>query len=288
MRGFGAYDTQSATEALTSPDWGWGDAPPTSWDASTADYGWGSDHGSAFPSYLELETARIGDDGGYLVTIRGDYPRRGASARQRPTGFRVVMELNGVEHPLYSGFVGDGNICSTDLRASVLSVYSTALPVGDYTVLVRYDGVEENVGTISVERRARTLAEYRLRDAYPSAYAVGVRRLEVDELLSGDAQDEEHTNLAEITRALGQSLAEFGASGVVTRLTQDLAPADTSLSLESTLGMSSRGGVYVGAVLIHYSGRTETTLTGLTRPLGQIATIPRGEVVQHDPHIIAD
>lgn len=254
------------------------------------DYGWGSDQGGAFPSYLELDTTAIGDDGGYLIMIRGDFPRLGASPRQRPTGFSLVLD-NGTEYLCYSGRAGDGVRCSTDLRAQILSGYSPALDVGDYSVLVRWGNTEQDVGTVSVERRMRTTHEYYLRDAYPSAYAVGARRLEIETILDGNApsaRNETRTNLDHLTRALGQSIAEFSASGVVTRVTQDLTPTDSTLHVESTLGMSATGGVYVGGILCTYQGRTETSLTGLNRVYGQVYTIPRGEVVHHDPHTIAD
>jgi len=291
MRGYGAPDTQTATSALTVPDWGWGDAPPASWTSSTADYGWGSDHGPAIPSYLELDTTRIGDDGGYQISIRGDFPRRGASAFARPTGFSVVLSLNGVEYPCYSGRAGEGEVCSTDLRAQTLSAYSPALAVGDYSVYVRYDSIEQDAGQISVERRARTYHEYALRDAYPSVYATETRHMRLDSILdqsAPSADQETHTNVYHLTRSLGQSLAEFCASGVLTRITSDFSPSATTLLVESTLGFPQSGGVYVGGVLCHYSGRTETTLTNITRPLGQVRTIPRGESVEHDPHTIAD
>jgi len=291
MRGYGSADMQSVTEVLSSPDWGWGDPEPTMWDVTTQDYGWGSDHGPAFPSYLELDTTRVGDDGGYRLLVRGDFPRLGASDAQRPTGFSLVLDLNGVEYLCYAGRVGEGVNCSTDLRARILTGYTPLLDEGYYSVLVRWENTEQSVGTMIVERRMRTTHEYHLRDSYPSAYAVGARRIEIDEILDQNApsaRDETHTNLYHLTRSIGQSLAEFCSSGVCTRITQDLNPTDNTIHLESTLGMTEQGGVYVGGVLVEYAERTKTTLTGLSRPRGQIYTIPRGEILHHDPHVITN
>ena len=172
-----------------------GDDAPTSWDASTLDYGWGSDHGAAFPSYLELETRAIGDDGGYAIEIIGDFPRRGASRFQRPTGFEVTLvDAQSVEHPCHSGLFGQGEQCSTNIPARILRAYSPSLDVGAYDVVVRYDGTEQNVGTINARRRTRTAHEYELRAALPSAYATGVRRMELDRVLDSSATDEPETD----------------------------------------------------------------------------------------------
>jgi len=290
MRGFGAPHNESATSTLVSPDWGWGDAPPSTWTTATADYGWGSARTFAFSPYL-LGVTQIGDDGGYLIEIRGTFPRRGASLRQRPTGFTVTLSKDSVSYVCYSGRVGQKNVCSTDLRALTLSAYSPALDVGQYTVAFRYDASSYDVGTIEVLRRTRTYSEYALRSALPSRYNCGARRLELDTILNSSAESarsENHSNLRQFTRAVGESLGEFFQSGILTRLTADCAPTDTILNVETTLGMGESGGVFVGDTHFQYTSKTNTTLIGLTRINEQITTLSTGERVLHDPHTLTD
>lgn len=291
MRGYGAplLPSEGATSALTRPDWGFGDAPPASWTLDTTDYGWGSDADLAFPPFLV--TSRVADDGGYKLTIQGTWDRLGASPRQRPTGYRVALVSGDTEYPCYSGRAGQGEVCSTDYLGRALTCYTPACPVGSYSVLVRWGVNEVSVGTLSVERRTRTESEYALRAALPSLFAVGARALELEPVLDGDApsaDEEAHSTLSVLLRALGQALAEFASGGSVTRLTAPLAPTDTTVSVESTLELPDAGVVRVGSTVIRYTGSTATSLTGVTRPLGQYETHATGDKVTHDPHAFTD
>lgn len=294
MRGYGAprSPNEQSTDSLTYPDWGWGDPTPPQWTENTADYGYGSDHGPYAPPYLRLDSARVADDGGYALSIAGIWPRLGASPRQRPTGFRVyLVDGQENEHACYSGRAGQGELCSTDYRARTLSAYTPMLAVGDYTVRVKWLSTQVDVGTVSVERRTRTEEEYALRSAITSAMDTGVRAIQYDTVLtaaSPDADEETHSRLSTLLRAWGQSLATFKAAGVVTKLTQDLLSTDTTIYVESTLGMGSSGAVRIEGSILRYTGATETTLTGVTRVNGQTRTLPRGVQVTHDPHYLAD
>lgn len=295
MRGYGAplSPSEEVTENLTNPDWGWGDpTPDVQWTEYTLDYGYGSAHGPAAPAYVGFDYTRVADDGGYAILIFGVWPRLGASPRQRPTGFRVYMvDGLGNEHVCYSGRAGQGELCSTDYGGRRLSAYTPQLPVGNYTARVKWLQNEIDVGTISVYRRTRTEEEYALRMAVPSAMDTGPKALQYDSLLvsSAPAADQEaHTTLSTMLRVWGQSIADLKASGIVTRLTQDLDPSDTTINVESTLGMSTGGAVRIGTAVLQYSGTTSTTLTGVTRLYGQTLTLPKGTQVTHDPHFIAD
>ena len=279
-RGYGAPDNQSASSPLSRPDWGWGDAPPSPWDSAGSDYGWGSDHGSSFPSYLDLVTREIGDDGGYEIMIKGDFPRRGASLRQRPSGFSVVLVAGGSESPCHSGLFGQGVSCSTDLRARELRAYSPRLATGTHTVRVRYDGTEEDVGSISVYRSSRSRSAYALANTFPSAYATGPRTLESEPLLSGLATDTQSSTLRTLIHAFGQSLDSFGGRGAVTRLTAASSIGDSSLTVESTLGFADQGSLWIDGERYAYTGRTSTQFTGLDIP----QTHNVGSAVSYDPH----
>ena len=291
MRGYGAplAPSEGVTSALTYPDWGWGDEAPASWTLATADYGWGSDRGLAFAPYLT--TLRVADDGGYMLSVTGTWDRLGASPRQRPTGYAVELVSGSTVLPCYSGRAGQGLVCSTDYAGRVLTCYTPPCAVGAYTVRVRWGAEEVTVGTLSVERRTRTESEYALRAALPNLFATGARALDLEPVLDGgapSADEETHSTLSVLLRALGQSLADFFGMGVVTRLAAPLLVTDTEMQVESTLGLTDAGFVRVEGTLLRYSGRTTTTLTGLTRPLGQFDTHPTGAQVTHDPHHLAD
>ena len=286
MRGYGSADNQAIDAPLTRPDWGWGDPEPTSWTAQTLDHGWGSPR-SLFPSFLRIETSRVGDDGGYKIEISGDFPRGTASRRVRPSGFSVILESGGVEYSCYSGVAGQGEDCQANLNGDRLFGYTPRLDTGVYNVLVRYANTEQNAGGLSVERRLRTRAEYRIRNAYPSHYKTGPRDILADVMLTGSARDESTSTLEALTRSLGQSLEEFRGAPV-TRITADFSSSGTSINLESTLGFESSGYFWAGGLLFKYATRTATTLGGITRPAGQVRTIPRGEVVSYDPRTIAN
>ena len=290
MRGWGSplAPTELVTDTLTSPDWGWGDPTPTSWDIDTADYGYGSDHGLDVPPFIRPGSQRVGDDGGYLIEIEGVWPRLGASARQRPTGFSVSLVSGSSVFPCYSGRAGQVEVCSTDLRALVLSAYTPSLPVGDYDVRVTWNSETIDAGSISVERRLYSDEEFFLKGALPSPMDVGARALQHVALLAGDPREERHSVLGVLIRSIGHALADHSARVGVTRLTADLAPSDATLYLESTLGFGEQGAVWIGSTLITYTTRTETTLTGLARPLGQPATHPKKAQVTHDPHYLTN
>lgn len=292
MRGWGApaTSTEGVTDPITSPDWGWGDVAPSSWDIDTADYGWGSVHDVTVPSFVRSTSTRLGDDGGYLIEIEGVWPRLGASARQRPTGFSVALvDAGATEWPCYSGRAGQGANCSTDLRAVVLSAYTPRLPTGTYTVRVRYNNTLEDVGDVTIERRTRTREEYALKSALPAFFSTGPRALDQETLLTAEIADTDDMSVMHaLLRTWGQSLAEFGALSVVTRLTSQLGVSDTSATVESTLGLPPSGGLRIDGVLFTYSNVSGVTVSGLTRPYGQTQTIDQGAEVSHDPHTIAD
>jgi len=289
MRGYGAPSNETATENLTNPDWGWGDVPPSSWDSSTSDYGWGSHRSFAFTPYL-LSTENIADDGGYRIEIVGNFPRLGASTNQRPRGYSVILSKNGVDYLCNSGRAGEST-CTTNLPATRLTGFSPVLDVGTYTVSFKYQNNTITVGTIETVRRMRTTSEYMLRSALPSRFDSGARLLELEPILDSNAvsaRTETQSNLSYLLRAVGQSIAEFSQTSLITRLTIDFNPIDLTLYVESTLGMPSSGAVIIDGLRFHYSSKTNTALDGITRPQGQLKTIARGERVEHDTHIFTD
>lgn len=84
------------------------------------------------------------------------------------------------------------------------------------------------------------------------------------------------TLLEALTYAFGKEV-QFVDGRPVTRTTGDFAPADTELNVHSTLGFPSAGVVWLYGREFQYTGKTDTSFTGIDawRPL----TIPRGSYV---------
>jgi len=85
--------------------------------------------------------------------------------------------------------------------------------------------------------------------------------------------------LEALTLTFGQKFAElFGTHA--TRLTAPLEVGDTSAAVESTLLWRSSGKLAIGGVLVTYTGKTKTTLTGLSWPDVAAEIFPAGAAVE--------
>lgn len=294
MRGWGAPSNESVTSSLTNPDWGWGDyqsalITPTS---DTKDYGWGSPRESAFPSFLILDTTTVGDDGGYRVIVRGDFPRDGLSIAQRIGGFTVTLidTTTGSESaPVYSSRIGRGTDAATNYKGNALEFSTPLLDTAKtYTVRLTKNNQIQDVGDLTVRRRMRTHEEYEMRSACPEHWDAGPRTPAGERLLDASgpiATSEQHSNLSILIRSIAQSLAEFKARGVTTRTIYPFAVGVANLLVESTLGMADSGSVWVGRYEIKYTNKGTNSLqvAEVIPPLSD--TIDSGALVSHDPHI---
>lgn len=81
--------------------------------------------------------------------------------------------------------------------------------------------------------------------------------------------------LEALATTLGQKFAELYGSHA-TRLTSPLTVGDASAEVESTLLWRSSGEFAVGGLLVSYTGKTDSTLTGLTWPDAAAEVFPVG------------
>lgn len=85
--------------------------------------------------------------------------------------------------------------------------------------------------------------------------------------------------LPALTAALGEAFARTAGTHV-TRLRAGAAAGASSLSVESTLDWQSSGRLAIGGRIASYTGKTATTLTGLTWDAGKATVFPVGTVVE--------
>ena len=92
-----------------------------------------------------------------------------------------------------------------------------------------------------------------------------------------------YTNVEALTRSIGQIMQRFSGR-VFTLSTQQWVEGDVTLHVESTLGFDSAGGVQLNGVRFTYTGKTDSTFTGLAPVNGQsIALInTHSKVVRYD------
>lgn len=291
MRGWGA-EPNAINERLVQPDFGWGDPAQALNTPIPFDYGWGSEHPTAYPSFLTLNSSVVADDGGYRIVIRGDFPRGEKSLAQRVDGYTITLvdTATGDETPpLYSSRIGYLTNSATNYQATRLECATPLLDhTKTYTVRVRKSGVREDVGTLHVERRTRTLEEYEMRSACPESWNVGARTPQHDTKLLSDtpkSTEEQHSNLYILIRSLSQSLAEFKARGTVTRLISNYAPSDTFMNVESTLGAKTEGILHIGQFTLNYSVNASQELRILNSDPHLNVTLNAGAIISYDPNI---
>jgi len=103
-------------------------------------------------------------------------------------------------------------------------------------------------------------------------------------LVDPDLSDEwQHGLIRTLTRAFAEELQHLGGTPT-TILRQDYKPDDTSLFLESTLGFSSSGAVFIDRHKLTYTGKQDSgqVLTGVVQVYPDGMTIPARSVVSCD------
>jgi len=253
--GFGAPDDLGGYDAgFGSPD----DV------GATEDTGWGS------PSYLvggSLSQATIADDGGEILTLTGDF-----SAYAGPYVVELYGDPDALDHPCYGLVQGEGYTCWADETRTRLVFVTPPLQTGTYSIRITGEGGAESTiaDALVVVRRQWPSHVYSLRKRFPATvYPTGPQDIDDEPLLDSNGPDATINRRvrAETVKALGEELTTLG--GVYsTRLTASLATNATTASVESTYGMQDAGTVVIAGLdypEITYTGKTATTLTGLTR-----------------------
>ena len=195
--------------------------------------------------------------------------------------YRAEIMVNNTPYFFHSGESGVSEELKPD--RGVLTAYTPPAPVGVYSVVLRFGINYTQSVTLSIHYHAdnRGLERYRLRELFPSHYKTGPRESSLDPLDQGQTLKEE-TTLEMVLDTIGRTFQEVsGAAQTVTRsFTQR---GSTTLELESCLGLSAAGLVWVGRELLKYSHLNLSTHTlTLSEPL-RVAIREHETVLNHAP-----
>jgi len=211
---------------------------------------------------LELSNVSktVGDDGGYLLYIIGDYlTNKTITNEDAPikVKLRNSSSLAYTDY-LYSTNAGEGVLCTIEKNEYI--VCSTPiLEPAIYHVIIEWG--ESSSFTISsglmVKRRVRYLEQYELRASMPPLYKTGERLLNQDTFfLSTDNSIDttEQGAIQSITSAIGYDLGllKGKARTIVTEekiVTAIIGSSETStIKVESSLNLSPNDFIFVGGV----------------------------------------
>jgi|13_taG_2_1085334.scaffolds.fasta_scaffold00118_19 hypothetical protein len=213
--------------------------------------------------------ALIGDDGGERLDIAGQWHTLAPEpvpAHSSAFTVHFINVLTSDVTPALSGYLGgQGGQVFTNVTQTVIHAYAPPLARGVYSVRVTHSGgvlLISNAFTVITRNRAAEV--YSLRKALPAFYKRGAVTA-VNETL--DALPT-YTNLEALTRSIGQVVQRFSGRAF-TLSTQQWNEGDTALHVESTLDFDSAGGVQVDSVRFTYTGKTESTFTGVNPVNGQ-------------------
>lgn len=241
--------------------------------------------GSPGISILGLDVEKVGDEGGWAVTLSGIFSTF--------VGFYVYCEATGVSERAYSGVIGQGDVCwSAD--GSELSFISPPLPVGEgYTIrVIATDGSLEGSlpDALPVWKRTYTTNLYNLRSHHPPPRAVGAYQPEFEKWDIRYTGDND-TMYSALLTALADTLQETHGF-LVTRVYESAAAGFSTLRCEGLHRWPSSGRFALAGRMYRYTGcdavftgGTPATahycrLTGVTEDDGATATA--AGVVQGD------
>ena len=264
--------------------------PPDEFDAgfgSPFTSGRDTGFGSTFDTSLEgTELADsvfyIGDDGGTRIDIIGNWWQYATTKRRGyANDFRVSFVKGGIETYALPAFVGHPTTRSgyvyTNLDQTRLHAWTPPLAKGVYSIKIRWPlNTITLTNAFEVITRNRSLPTYIIRSLLPS-YISTTRKMETESLSSVN-----YNNTEALTRSLGELLQNIGGKPL-TLSTLDYNEGDATLNVETTLGFPSQGHVYLEDMHLKYTGKTNTSFTGVSRVGIRRKTIKKGsKVVQYD------
>lgn len=259
--GFGGPDDDAEDLGFGSPDDG---------ASLQGDTGFGSPSAltGARPSQRE-----VSDDGGEIITLLGDFSGH-------PGPYRVYVVTGSGNLPCFGTVAGRGYDCFPSAAATTMDFATPPAAPGTYSLLV-VGAVEETIANaLTFVPRVYKDAVYTMRQRWPDdSMPVGPQLVEEEPFafsyeLTPDIR-------RELVKALGEELALIDGYRL-TRTTADFGPTDTTLQIESTYTLPDVGVVYVADLdepRLAYTGRTATTLTGITRSPRERRTAGQGAVV---------
>lgn len=200
----------------------------------------------------------IGDNGGYLIYVIGDYFTNSTITNDQEIKIRLknTSTLAYTQY-LYSCIPGQGVNCQVQRGQYVLCA-SPILEPGIYDLVLTYGVQDYTISAgVQVKRRLRSLETYELRAALPPLYKAGERLLNQDTLFSyasTQLDNVEHSNLAILTDCIGDELTYLKGKSR-TRVAEQLTMIheinsndETLIKLESNLGLEEGQIVYVQGI----------------------------------------
>lgn len=262
--GESGFGSPTLVPAAAYPDAGFGDPYDDSFNALARDTGFGSPYDPLLSS-IAVDTTEVSVRGGSRVLIYGPF------SRGRVYDVKLV---NGVsEYDCFSGVNRlAGGLC---WRKGVLTVYTPILPAAVYDIKLI---IENNpfilVDAIKAVPAVHNAETYAMRKFFPAHFAVGDRTGYLDRYVSG--------SLSGLLDSLGSMFNELSGKPH-TYVAADWAYGSDTLSVKSTLTFPAAGTLSVGRQLLRYTGKTDTTFTGISPLYVIVELLTAGtEVAHHD------
>jgi len=284
--GFGSV---SYDPAPTYNDWGFGSPTPLDLDSGEPviqgrDTAFGSPYDNiTAQAYLSGEFDLIPDDGGVVLEINSEWYLAGFNVdvqrRFAPLFPFAATFINQGSGTVYNAIGETGNSCITNAAQTVLYAGVPPLPHGTYTVKVEwFDGTRSLTITdaFTVSFRARCVQAYGLRKHLPSWFATGPSSLSSEVIGEFEGYD---SNIEAITKTLGDMLQRLHGRQT-TALSNTFTRGESVLYVESTVGYPSTGKLAVRGHFLSYTGKTETSFTGVTTS-AYFRTLNTGEEVAY-------
>jgi hypothetical protein len=200
----------------------------------------------------------IGDDGGYLIYVIGDYFTNNTITNDQEIKIRLknTSTLAFTQY-LYSCLPGQGVNCQVQ-RGQYILCSSPILEPGIYDLVLSYGVQDYTVSAgVQVKRRLRNLETYELRASLPPLYKAGERLLNQDTLFSyaSTSLDTDDLGVLEaLTSCIGQELNTLKGIGK-TRVTDTTllseiigSSDDVLLKLESNVGLDVDQVIFVQGI----------------------------------------
>jgi hypothetical protein len=200
----------------------------------------------------------IGDDGGYLIYVIGDYFTDGTITNDQEIKIRLknTSTLAFTQY-LYSCLPGQGVNCQVQ-RGQYILCASPILEPGIYDLVLSY-GVQDYTITagVQVKRRLRNLETYELRASLPPLYKAGERLLNQDTVFqyASNALDTYELGVLEaLTSSIGQELNTLKGNAKTratdtTLLSEIIGSSDdVLLKLETNLGLEANQFIFVQGI----------------------------------------
>jgi len=247
-------------------DWGYGSPTPVGYLGGKIDTGWGSPSDKFTGLVLFPANGLLPDEGGWVceaVCVNG-FPDSVFRARFKNSATNNLYPdadfLYSAEPGSKTSLIPYGPVGAED----TIKFASPSCPPGVYHLILEYGpgfGQEitvPNAYTVVNRNRCRPALRGRLR--MPPYYKTGAVLLH---MLIVPSAPEELNPLECLTLAMGQSVQKV-IGNPVTRITSDVPAGSGSLPVETTIGFTDSGSIFVGSLRFDYSGKTSTSFTGLT------------------------